>query len=164
MCAVIASARVEVRCKGAATSAPQRRAPSGRVATGFATGSAEMPVQVRVTRSISRYCELVHHNTGQSWATLDGRRATSSQGGGTGSNPVGAANKTWLAIVFCGLLTSSQMCLLLDSPRVRHRMGATSGNQTAATWSVWRQSRREWRLTQPQVSTRAGAHHGIGST
>ena len=60
-------------------------------ATGFATGSVDMPVQVEAMPMVVRYCELVHHNTGHSWATLDGRRATSSQGGGTGSNPVGAA-------------------------------------------------------------------------
>ena len=88
---------------GHARGAQQRRPDEARVnlATGFATGSAEMPLLVRATLSVVRYCELVHHNTGQSWATLDGRRATSYQGGGTGSNPVGAASKVRSAIVFC---------------------------------------------------------------
>jgi hypothetical protein len=48
-----------------------------------------MLFQVTTRPLIVRYSELVHHNTGQSWATLDGRTGTSSQGGGTGSIPLG---------------------------------------------------------------------------
>ena len=67
-----------------------------------------MPVQLRIPQLVVRYSELVHHNTGRSWATLDGIWITPLKVAARVRIPLGLPRSTRSAALSEGLLFHSR--------------------------------------------------------